>query len=149
MVPVQTRWRSRKPRPRDRSKSAGANEPFRDLAWGLAHRGVALLRARDRIDPRRVFVLGHSLGGTLALRIAADDRSLAGLIIMTGATRPLLDVAREQVAYLAPPFLRSKGVVRSVLSASSALRLLRPQAARNGAISKSAGGLNVSRMWCS
>jgi hypothetical protein len=62
---------------------------------------AALLRAHDRIDPKRVFILGHSLGGTLAPRIAAEDRSLAGLIIMAGATRPLMEVAREQLAYLA------------------------------------------------
>ena len=123
--------------PNDRDETVGPNKPFRDLAWGLADRGIAvlryekrtrqyggkmegnpnrtvreeatedailaaaLLRAHDRIDPKRVFVLGHSLGGTLAPRIAAEDRSLAGLIIMAGATRPLMEVAREQLAYLA------------------------------------------------
>jgi hypothetical protein len=123
--------------PGDRDETVGPNKPFRDLAWGLADRGIAvlryekrtrqyagamagngnltvreettddavlaaaLLRAHDRLDPRRVFVLGHSLGGTLAPRIGAEDRSLAGLIIMAGATRPLLEVAREQLTYLA------------------------------------------------
>ena len=122
--------------PHDRDETIGPNKPFRDLAWGLADRGIAVLRyekrsrrfpgkmsnpgnftVRDeviddavqavtvlrkhaRIDPKRIFVLGHSLGGTVAPRIAADDRSLAGLIIMAGATRPLLEVAREQLAYL-------------------------------------------------
>ena len=62
---------------------------------------AALLRSHDRIDPKCVFVLGHSLGGTLAPRIAAEDRSLAGLIILAGATRPFVEVAREQLAYLA------------------------------------------------
>jgi fermentation-respiration switch protein FrsA (DUF1100 family) len=37
----------------------------------------------------------------LAPRIGADDPSLAGLIILAGTTRPLLDVAREQLTYLA------------------------------------------------
>src|SRR5262249_494647 len=82
--------------PNDRDETVGANAPFRDLAWGLADRGVAvlryekrtrqhpaqmaalksftvrdetiedalraaaLLRSHDRIDPKRVFVLGHS-----------------------------------------------------------------------------------------
>jgi dipeptidyl aminopeptidase/acylaminoacyl peptidase len=62
---------------------------------------AALLRKHDRIDPARVFVLGHSLGGTMAPRIATEDRSLAGLIILAGSTRPFWDVAREQLTYLA------------------------------------------------
>jgi len=123
--------------PSDRDETIGANHPFRDLAWGLADRGVAvlryekrthqypqrvaaipnltvreeviddalkaaaLLRAHDRIDPKRVFVVGHSLGGTLAPRIAREDPALAGIVIMAGATRPIEEVAREQIAYLA------------------------------------------------
>jgi hypothetical protein len=54
-----------------------------------------LLRSRKEIDPKRIFILGHSLGGTLAPRIASEDPSLAGIIILAGATRPLLDVAQE------------------------------------------------------
>jgi dienelactone hydrolase len=123
--------------PNDRDETLGPNKPFRDLAWGLADRGIAVLRyekrtrryaakmaanqnltvreetiddalqavaalrARKDIDPKRVFVLGHSLGGTLAPRIAADDQSLAGIIILAGATRPLEDVVRDQLTYLA------------------------------------------------
>ena len=122
--------------PGDRDETIGANKPFRDLAWGLANRGVAvlryekrtlqhagkiaanrnftvqeetiddavlaatLLREHARIDRRRVFVLGHSLGGTLAPRIAAQDRDVAGLVIMAGATRPFDDTVKEQLAYL-------------------------------------------------
>jgi len=123
--------------PQDRDEAIGPNAPFRDLAWGLANRGIAvlryekrtrryperaaairnvtvreetiedavaaaaLLRAHDRIDAKRVFVLGHSLGGTVAPRIAAADKTVAGLVIMAGATRPFAQVAREQIAYLA------------------------------------------------
>jgi len=123
--------------PNDRDETIGPNKPFRDLAWGLANRGIAVLRydkrtrqfattmasdptltvrqeviddvlaaitglrKHDRIDPKRVFVLGHSLGGMLAPRIASADGSLAGLIIMAATTRSLLDVARDQLTYLA------------------------------------------------
>jgi dienelactone hydrolase len=122
--------------PHDRDETVGPNKPFRDLAWGLADRGVAVLRyekrtrqhagklagnksptvrdetiddalaaaavlrQHDRIDPKRVFVVGHSLGGMLAPRIGAAAPSLAGLIILAGPTRPLLDAAREQLIYL-------------------------------------------------
>jgi len=122
--------------PNDRDETVGANAPFRDLAWGLGNRGiavlrydkrtrvhgakmagdttmtvreetiadallaVALLRRHARTDAKRIFVLGHSLGGLLGPRIAAEDPSLAGLIIMAGSSRPLLESAREQLAYL-------------------------------------------------
>jgi len=121
--------------PQDRDETVGANKPFRDLAQGLASRGivvlrydkrskvaplsflgrqftvddevvddalaaVALVRGLPEVDPARVVVLGHSLGGTLAPRIGARDTALAGLVIMAGATRPLPDMIEEQFAYL-------------------------------------------------
>jgi uncharacterized protein len=123
--------------PNDRDETVGKEMPFRDLAWGLASRGIAVLRYEKRtrahgaqlaavkdftvqqetvddavtaaellrhtegIDPRRVFVLGHSLGGMLIPRIGQKDPGLAGLIVMAGATRPLEDIILEQVSYLA------------------------------------------------
>ncbi len=125
--------------PNDRDESIGPNKVFKDIAWGLASRGIAVLRYDKRtyihaakfdekltsaltvqeetiddalaalqllyntkeIDPQRVYLLGHSLGATLAPRIAAQDDQIAGLIILAGITRPLEEVALEQVAYLA------------------------------------------------
>jgi hypothetical protein len=61
---------------------------------------VDLLRKTRGIDTSRIFVLGHSLGGTLIPRIAKEDPSIAGLIIMAGMARPLEDVVVEQVTYI-------------------------------------------------
>jgi dienelactone hydrolase len=61
---------------------------------------VKLLRAHARIDVTRIFVLGHSLGATLAPRIAADDPGIAGIVIMAGYTRPLPELIIEQTEYL-------------------------------------------------
>lgn len=62
---------------------------------------VALLRGTPDIDPNRIFVLGHSLGGTLVPRIAlADKRGIAGFIIFAGATRPLEDEWVRQYEYI-------------------------------------------------
>ncbi len=61
----------------------------------------AVLREQDSVDPRRVFVLGHSLGGTLIPRIALADPLVAGFIIMAGAARPLEDLMLAQSQYLA------------------------------------------------
>jgi dienelactone hydrolase len=123
--------------PNDRDESLGPNKPFRDLAEGLASRGIAVLRydkrtrvhaarvaplrdftAREevvddavaavnklretgRVRVDRVFVLGHSLGGMLAPRIAAADSSIAGLILLAAAVRPLEQSIVDQTRYLA------------------------------------------------
>ena len=124
--------------PSDRDETIGPNKTFRDLAWGLASKGIAVLRYDKRtfkhakeftpdiiekitvkeeviddallaiqlmrqtegIDSKRVFLLGHSLGATVAPRIGQKDQDLAGLIIMAGITRPLEDTILDQFTYL-------------------------------------------------
>jgi dienelactone hydrolase len=122
--------------PNDRDETVGANKPFRDLAEGLASRGIAvlryekrtrqygaklslvkdltvqqetvedaalaadLLRKRPDIKSNRICVLGHSLGGYVAPRIAQENPKIACLIIMAGNTRPLEDLVLDQVSYL-------------------------------------------------
>lgn len=61
---------------------------------------VALLRKTDGVDPKRIFVLGHSLGGMLIPRIGQLDPNIAGLIALAGATRPLEDVIPAQLTYI-------------------------------------------------
>ena len=61
---------------------------------------VAQLRATDDIDSRRIFVLGHSLGGMVAPRIAQADPQIAGLVFLAGAVRPFEEVIVEQTRYL-------------------------------------------------
>jgi len=126
--------------PEDRDETIGPNKPFKDIAWGLASRGVAVLRydkrtydkrtkallvktagkltvkeeviddalaavslthALQRIDQKRIYVLGHSLGGTLIPRIGKADPKIAGLIVMAGSARPFEDVLLEQIMYIA------------------------------------------------
>jgi dienelactone hydrolase len=128
--------------PNNRDEELGPNKPFQDLAWGLATRGIAVLRYDKRskvhgakilanpkleatmtvkdetiddalaaaallqktkgIDGRRVFVLGHSLGGFLMPRVAlaAEPLRIAGFISMAGLTRPLDDTIVRQMTYL-------------------------------------------------
>ncbi len=125
--------------PNDRDETIGPNKPFRDLACGLASRGIAVLRYEKRtkqhslkftgdalanltvkaetvddalaavvllretkgIDPARVYVLGHSIGGMVLPRIGSADPHIAGLIVMAGPTRPLEDLILDQVSYIA------------------------------------------------
>ena len=122
--------------PNDRDETVGGAKVFKDLAEGLASRGIvvlryekrtlqyrariaaiknytvqeetvedavnalALLRAQAEVNGSRVFVLGHSLGGYVAPRIAEQDGKLAGIVLMAGNARPLEDLLVDQVTYM-------------------------------------------------
>ena len=60
-----------------------------------------LLRQRPEIDPSRIFVLGHSQGGTFAPLIAKTDPEIAGVILLAAGSEPLGPDLVRQVAYLA------------------------------------------------
>ncbi len=66
-----------------------------------ARRAVAFLRTQPRVHPEKIFVLGHSLGGFAGPRIARDTPGLAGLILLAANARPLEELIRSQVAFLA------------------------------------------------
>lgn len=66
-----------------------------------ALRALAVARAQPEVDPKRVFVLGHSQGGYMAPRIMQADSKLAGAILMAGSARPLEDVILDQNEYAA------------------------------------------------
>ncbi len=61
---------------------------------------VEFLRTQPKIDPEKIFVVGHSLGGYLAPRIAEAQPHIAGMVIMAGPTRPLEDLMVEQTRYI-------------------------------------------------
>jgi len=55
-----------------------------------------LLKADPRINSGKVFMIGHSLGGMLAPRIQASGGNFAGLVLMAGSPRFLLDLSYDQ-----------------------------------------------------
>ena len=115
-------------------EKVGKLTPFKDIALGLAQRGIAtvrydkrsyahglkmvldkkhpitvweetiedallaarLLRSDRRIDPDRVFLLGHSMGGMLAPRIECSGGDFRGLILLAGSPRGLDEILLEQ-----------------------------------------------------
>lgn len=122
--------------PNDMDETIGPNKPFRDLAIGLAERGIASLRYDKRtriygsqmagqnigiddevtddavaaaqllakqpgINPDKVFVLGHSLGGLMAPRIGQRNPELAGLIMLAAPTELGPELVIRQTRYLA------------------------------------------------
>ena len=63
---------------------------------------VSFLKKAGHVDPERIFVLGHSLGGMLVPRLAAAGKGLgiAGFVVMAGLARPLEDTILRQMTYL-------------------------------------------------
>jgi dienelactone hydrolase len=89
-------------RTREHAARLGSIERFTvdDETVDDAVAAVAKLRADPRIDPKRIFVAGHSLGGMVAPRIAAADPEIAGLIVLAGAVRDLAQSMVDQTRYL-------------------------------------------------
>lgn len=115
--------------PNDRDETIGPNKPFRDLARGLADRGIASLRfdkaahlgkdassldeeyvtdalsaiavarAQPGVDGSRVVLLGHSLGALGALTTAVKTQDLRGLVLMAGPVRAVDVMLLDQVSH--------------------------------------------------
>jgi fermentation-respiration switch protein FrsA (DUF1100 family) len=136
--------------PNTRDETVGGTRVFRDLAEGLASRGIAVLRYEKRtlqyaakmrglrdmtvheetgedavraaavlrqqkeVDPKRIYVLGHSLGGYVAPRIAEEDGQITGLILLAANARPIEDVVVEQAEYLKLPAKDLEGIRAAV-----------------------------------
>jgi dienelactone hydrolase len=62
-----------------------------------AVKAAALLREQPEVASSRVFVLGHSLGGYVAPRIAQQDSRLAGLVLMAANVRPIEALIEDQL----------------------------------------------------
>ena len=122
--------------PHDQDETIGPNALLKDLAWGLASRGIAAFRYTKRtqkygaqsnddparltvedetmsdaraavgllvkekkIDPRRIFVVGHSLGGYLAPWMASRDSRITGIVMLAANTRPMEQLMVDQMRY--------------------------------------------------
>ena len=57
---------------------------------------AALARKDPRIDPDKVFIIGHSMGAMLAPRIDEEGGNFKGLILLAGTPRKLEEVLIEQ-----------------------------------------------------
>ena len=121
--------------PSDRDEKVYANVPFQDLAWGLASRGIAVLRFdkrtfvhgqriaqspdyaiftvdeetaldaaaavsllknREELAGKKVFILGHSLGGMLTAYINTLGAGADGYINLAGSPRKLWQISADQ-----------------------------------------------------
>lgn len=120
--------------PQDMDETFGPNKPLKDLALGLASKGVAsiryvkrtkvypmdfvgantvkeevmddaiaavaLARTLPEVNKKQLYLLGHSLGGTLAPRMALLAPDLNGIILAAAPARPFTDILVEQNKYM-------------------------------------------------
>lgn len=82
-------------------KMSGTDYTIQQESVEDAVRAIALLRTQTEIAANRVFLLGHSIGGYVAPRVATLDSKLAGVIFLGANARPIEDVALDQNDYLA------------------------------------------------
>jgi dienelactone hydrolase len=118
--------------PHDMDETIGPNKPLKDLALGLAAKGIASIRYVKRtrvyqdmkststvkeevlddavaaialartlpgINKKQLYVLGHSLGGMLAPRLATLAPDLNGILLAAAPARTLTDIIVEQNKY--------------------------------------------------
>ncbi|MFA7381492.1 MAG: alpha/beta fold hydrolase [Bacteroidia bacterium] len=123
--------------PNDKDETLGNTKLFKDLALGLAAKGIATFRYDKRtkvyggksvddiellnldeevindakeavelmsiqkgINKKEIYVLGHSLGGMCAPRIATNNKKVKGIIMMAANARPLEVLVEEQLQYI-------------------------------------------------
>ena len=61
-----------------------------------------MLKSHPNIDPEKVFIIGHSMGGMLAPRIDAQGGNFRGLILLAGSPRKLEDIMLYQTREMIP-----------------------------------------------
>jgi dienelactone hydrolase len=74
--------------PNDRDETIGPNKPFRDLAWGLASRGIAVLRYEKRTRVYRSAFLDPAKGFTVKEESVDDALAAAALLRRTPGIAP-------------------------------------------------------------
>jgi len=142
--------------PFDRDMTMGQNRIGKDLAWGLASKGIAvlrfdkpshahaqlvaknsdftpkdeyvpfgaaavdMLRGTQGIDPARIVIVGHSMGGSYAPRVAVARPEVAALVLLAAEAQPMNRAAVRVMSYLAD-LDPSSTAMRDATAAMSAL----------------------------
>jgi pimeloyl-ACP methyl ester carboxylesterase len=105
-----------------RSMGASKLEPGQQVTFEDsvtdAHDALLFLSQRSGIDPSNLAIVGHDLGGIAAMRVAATDDKVKGVVLLSTPGRPLVDV---MAAHFETTFGREsgdafRGVIATLLS---------------------------------
>ena len=82
---------------KDKSKLHGTM--LRDEYYDDAKAAIALLAAHPKLDPKRIFVVGHSEGAMVAPIVAAGSPGTRGIVMMAPAVRTIDKVLIDQMTF--------------------------------------------------
>lgn len=74
-----------------------------------------LLAATPGVDPKRIYIVGHSLGAMLAPEIAQRAGSVAGAVLLAPPARAPWDIVVSQMRYLGAPRETIAAVERTIV----------------------------------
>lgn len=95
----------------DLAAAAGFTMSHEYVPHALA--ALRLLQQQPTVDSERVFLIGHSMGGRVAPRVAAADTTVAGLVLLGADASPMQRAAARVARHLAS--LSPDSVPRAVL----------------------------------
>ena len=72
--------------------------PSEAILYADAEASWKYLVVNKRIDPKRIYIYGHSIGGAVAIELAVRHPNAAGLIVESTFTS-IIDVARLKIRY--------------------------------------------------
>ena len=73
---------------------AGQQLSFEDMVTD-AHEALLFLSQRSGIDGSNLAIVGHDLGGIVAMRVAATDNRVKSVVLLSTPGRPLVDVMAD------------------------------------------------------
>ena len=75
----------------------GQTATFDDMVAD-AQAALSFLAQRGGVDPNGIAVVGHDLGGIIAMRLAATDSRVKSLVLLSTPGRPLVEVLADSLA---------------------------------------------------
>jgi len=112
--------------PEDADETIGPNKPFKDLAWGLASRGVAVLRYVKRTRRYGGEIAAQLAGFTVKQESIQDARAAVELLAQRADIQPhaIFLLGHSQGGYLAPRIARGDAAIAGIISLAGSSRPL-------------------------
>lgn len=86
----------------DSQMEAGQQLSWDDMVED-AREALKFLSQRQEVDPKRMAVIGHDMGGVIAMKLAATDDRIKGVALVSTPGRPLVDVWADSYRFTHGP----------------------------------------------
>jgi uncharacterized protein len=86
----------------DSQMEAGQQLSWDDMVED-AREALKFLGQRQEVDPKRMAVIGHDMGGVIAMKLAATDDRVKGVALISTPGRPLVDVWADSYRFTHGP----------------------------------------------